>query len=176
MAAGGGTPRPDGDMDGAPADFSRQVTLLQVTRCDVDSFVEAHYLGKYPAAAQLYLGVFYEDVMVGMLIYGSPTAGASCLTYLGRAPCPRLLPWAWVCWSIVGCPCLTSKLDAGELIVSSIFNAAKAGPHVWQCGSHRGHRYSTLHPHPAQHAPFVLPRLTTSCYTPARWCYRTSAN
>lgn len=62
--------RPDG--------FAENVSVLEVSRLDVEDFVEDHYLGVFPSAAQLYLGVFYKEIMVGMLIYGSPTAGAHC--------------------------------------------------------------------------------------------------
>lgn len=37
-------------------------------------FVTKHYLGDYPSAAKIYMGIFYNGVMVGTVIYGSPIA------------------------------------------------------------------------------------------------------
>ncbi len=48
------------------------VEFREVDRAVVKDFVEKHYLGAYPAAAKLYLGIFYNNEMVGMVIYGSP--------------------------------------------------------------------------------------------------------
>jgi hypothetical protein len=70
-----------------PDGFAENVAVLEVSRLDVEDFVEAHYLGVFPSSSQLYLGVFYEEIMVGMLIYGSPTAGAYCLP-LAPLPLP----------------------------------------------------------------------------------------
>jgi len=50
----------------------KAVSFKEVRREDVQAFVEKHYLGKYPTGAKLYLGIFYNNVMVGMIIYGSP--------------------------------------------------------------------------------------------------------
>lgn len=52
----------------------KAVSFKEVGREDVQAFVAKHYLGAYPAAAKLYLGIFYNDAMVGMVIYGSPSA------------------------------------------------------------------------------------------------------
>ena len=67
--------RPPRRTDG----FAENVSVLEVSRLDVEDFVADHYLGVFPSASQLYLGIFYKEIMVGMLIYGSPTAGAYCL-------------------------------------------------------------------------------------------------
>ena len=50
----------------------KAVSFKEVAREDVQAFVAKHYLGAYPASAKLYLGIFYNGVMVGMVIYGSP--------------------------------------------------------------------------------------------------------
>jgi hypothetical protein len=50
----------------------KAVSFKEVSREDVQAFVAKHYLGAYPASAKLYLGIFYNQVMVGMVIYGSP--------------------------------------------------------------------------------------------------------
>ena len=42
--------RPDG--------FAENVSVLEVSRLDVEDFVEDHYLGVFPSASQLYLGIF----------------------------------------------------------------------------------------------------------------------
>lgn len=52
----------------------KAVSFKEVGREDVKSFIEKHYLGKYPSAAKLYVGIFYNNVMVGMVVYGSPSA------------------------------------------------------------------------------------------------------
>jgi hypothetical protein len=54
----------------------KAVSFKEVRREDVQAFVEKHYLGKYPSGAKLYLGIFYNDAIVGMVIYGSPIASS----------------------------------------------------------------------------------------------------
>ncbi len=49
-----------------------EVELKPVERNVVSDFVQKHYLGSYPAAAKLYLGIYYSNNLVGMIIYGSP--------------------------------------------------------------------------------------------------------
>lgn len=50
----------------------KAVSFKEVGRDDVQDFVTKHYLGAYPAGAKLYVGIFYNNTMVGMVIYGSP--------------------------------------------------------------------------------------------------------
>lgn len=52
----------------------KAVSFKEVNREDVQAFVAKHYLGAYPASAKFYIGIFYNQVMVGMVIYGSPSA------------------------------------------------------------------------------------------------------
>lgn len=52
----------------------KAVSFKEVNREDVKPFIEKHYLGAYPSAIKLYIGIFYNESMVGMIIYGSPTA------------------------------------------------------------------------------------------------------
>ena len=50
----------------------KAVSFKEVDRSAVKDFVEKHYLGAYPASAKLYTGIFYNNQLVGMVIYGSP--------------------------------------------------------------------------------------------------------
>jgi hypothetical protein len=71
------------------------VSFNEVTRQEIAPFVKEHYLGAWPSTAQLYVGVFYGDALVGMLIYGSPTAGNCIISSIFRAK--KSGPRTWQC-------------------------------------------------------------------------------
>jgi len=53
---------------------SAQASYKNITRDESKQFIEQHYLGKFPATSSEYVGIFYNDVLVGVVIYGSPAS------------------------------------------------------------------------------------------------------
>ena len=50
------------------------VTFKEVDKDMVRDFVQKHYLGKFPQVPQFYVGIFYNNNLVGAVIYGRPAA------------------------------------------------------------------------------------------------------
>ncbi len=58
---------------------SNLATYKEITRDESKKFIEQHYLGKFPATSSEYVGIFYNDVLVGVVIYGSPASPSALL-------------------------------------------------------------------------------------------------
>lgn len=59
---------------------SAQASYKNITRDESKQFIEQHYLGKFPATSSEYVGIFYNDVLVGVVIYGSPASPSAVLS------------------------------------------------------------------------------------------------
>lgn len=53
---------------------SNLASYKEITRDESKKFIEQHYLGKFPASSSEYVGIFYNDKLVGVVIYGSPAS------------------------------------------------------------------------------------------------------
>jgi hypothetical protein len=63
----------------------RAVSFKEIGRADVKDFIEKHYLGVYPAAAMFYVGIYYNDNFVGMIIYGKQRAPLHRIVFTDEA-------------------------------------------------------------------------------------------
>ena len=51
-----------------------KIAVAPISRNESKEFIEKHYLGKFPATPTDYIGIFYDGSLVGVIIYGSPSA------------------------------------------------------------------------------------------------------
>lgn len=55
-------------------ELNRGIKLASVSRNDVmPFFIESHYLKKPPTNTQIYIGIFYNNNLIGVITYGYPT-------------------------------------------------------------------------------------------------------